>query len=107
MNYTNLDYAKLKGFNINTLNPSGIQFRSNPNIIPTNGAISRSEALDLMKKSKNIDEWNANRNFIRRNVGAQEYLNCGYFLDIDVSGLIKTLKLEKKVKSPAVKLNIN
>ena len=107
MNYENLDFTKLKGFNINSLNASGIQFRSNPQITPATGAMTRSQALDLMKTSTTIDEWNDNREIIRNSVGAAAYLHCGYFLDIDVSGIIKTLKLKAKVKSPAVKLNLN
>jgi hypothetical protein len=99
-----VDITKLKGFNINILNYSEIQFTPNPNVQPLPGAMDRSQAIQLMRKSTTIQEWNTNRETIKNNVGVEAFLHCGYAQDIEGSGLINKIGLITTTQMPGIKI---
>jgi hypothetical protein len=99
-----VDITKLKGFNINILNHSKIQFIPNTNVQPLKGAMTRFSAVQLMRTSTTIHEWNTNRETIKNNVGVEAFLNCGYTQDIDGSGLINKIGLIRNTQTPGVKI---
>lgn len=86
-----IDITQLKNFNINILNPSQIQFCPNPEIQPKAGALSLSQAIQLMRTSTDVTQWNTNREIIQNSVGQEAFLHCGYAQAIDGSGLIKRI----------------
>lgn len=87
-----------KGFNVNILNPSQIQFQFDSNVQPLPQALSRAEAVSLMKSSKSIQEWNLNRSKVIDSVGPEAFFHCGYHQDINASGLVTKIGLPKIVR---------
>jgi hypothetical protein len=88
------DSKKLKGFNVNILNHSKIQIRHDHNVTIPPNALDRSQAIELMRTSNSIQEWNSNREFIKNNVGIEAFMYRGYSQDIDTSGLVTRIGLK-------------
>lgn len=99
--------TKLKGFNINSLNGSKIQFRPDLKTCTLDGGISLAAAIQLMRSSINIKDWNANRQSIKESVGMAAFLHLGYCQAIDGQGLVSKVlsKSGSQVYKPFIQRN--